>query len=115
MSRFLPNTAVFEAGEFFPGAAVDDPLVTENFARAMFTLAEGATDVRGAAKELAGKMFAAHRAEAVSAPTFPDALLLPDLVLGGADADALWLLLAVGKETPSRVIFGILSDACPNV
>ncbi len=106
----MPHTTLFEPGEFFPGIAARAPLVTENFARALFEVVEGEADVRGAATALAERIFEAHRETIARAPHFPAATPERD---GTAGDEAIWLLIAVSPQEPHRAIFGIFSDASP--
>lgn len=116
MHQFMPNTAKFAAEEFFPGIVAGGYLVTENFARAVFSVAggdSGAGDLHAAATGLAMRIFAVHHEVAQRAPELPDAVLARDRVVGGADEETLWILLATTAGMPRGVVFGILSDACP--
>jgi hypothetical protein len=110
MEEFMPNTTLFEATDFFPGLPAGGPVVTENFARALFQLAERSVDVRSAAAGFALKSFEHYRKSAGRVPYFPAAWFS---LYSLKHDESLPLLIAVSVDESPRMIFGLLTDIRP--
>lgn len=106
----MPNTTLFEATEFFPGLPAGGPVVTENFVRALFQLAERSVEVTTASAGFALQIFEDYRKSAGRVPQYPAAWFSMYSLNGDVP---LPLLIAVSMDESPRMIFGLLTDECP--
>lgn len=106
--KFRPDATLFPAKDTFP--LLEGALVTEDFQWAMWNgCAEGAEkDVRTQLLAQRARRLAGFYAPDL--PVHPAALVVPLLTGDLRDANPIPLLLS---RTGDQLVFGILSDACP--